>query len=231
MRSIAVVLAGGMGSRMGGQGPKQLMKIAGKTMLERSLLAFERSPEIDDIIVVMEPLHLREAKHVVELGGFRKVSVIVEGGATRSESSRNGLGAIADSEAKVLIHDAARPLVSQQIIAANLAMLERFDAVSTAVESVDTVAQIDPHTGLVQQILERSGLRRHQTPQSFRLSVIRDAFEKARQDPLDEPTDDVSLVLRYLPTTAVAVVAGDERNFKVTRPIDLFLAAQLLEQD
>jgi 2-C-methyl-D-erythritol 4-phosphate cytidylyltransferase len=122
-------------------------------------------------------------------------------------------------------------LVSQEIIAANVAALGHHQAVHTAIASTDTVIEVDPVQNRLVDVLPRHLLRRAQTPQSFRLSTIRAAYAKAARDPEFTATDDSTVVLRYLPGVDIAVVDGHERNLKVTEPIDVSIAEMLLRRE
>lgn len=230
MRNVAVVLAGGTGTRIGLPVPKQLIPIAGRPILEHSIAAMQRSAVIDDIVVVMTPGHLEPVRELVARGGYDKVRAVVPGGVTRSDSTVAALAVLGEAEANVLLHDAARPLVTADIVAANVAALVDHDAVTTAIPSADTVVQVDPVGGQMVETLSRPLLRRLQTPQSFRLSTIRAAYAHAVVDPTFTVTDDATVVLRYLPGVAIAVVPGDAENLKITEPLDLFLAEQLLRR-
>jgi 2-C-methyl-D-erythritol 4-phosphate cytidylyltransferase len=229
LRTVAVVLAGGIGTRMGLGRPKQLIRIAGKPILEHSIAAMQASPLVDEIVVVMVPGYLEQVRAIVAAGGYGKVSRVLEGAGTRTGSTAAALAALGEAECNVLLHDAVRPLVTQGIIAANVAALEVHRAVYTAIPSSDTVIEVDESEHRLTDVLPRHRLRRGQTPQSFRLSTIRAAYAIAAQDPDFTGTDDCTVVLRYLPQVPIAVVPGHERNLKVTRPIDLYLAERLLE--
>jgi 2-C-methyl-D-erythritol 4-phosphate cytidylyltransferase len=222
---VAVILAGGTGARVGLRVPKQLLKVAGKPLLEHTLDVFETSPDIDEIIVMMAPGWTEDAEKIVRNAGFRKVTRILEGGATRNDTTRLALEAVGADDAKVLFHDAVRPLVDHRIIADCVRALDHFDAVDVAIPSADTIIVVDD--GLITDIPGRDRLRRGQTPQAFRLSTIRRAYELAAKDPHFTATDDCSVVLRYLPDVPITVVEGSEQNMKVTYPIDVFLADQL----
>lgn len=235
LRNVAVILAGGTGTRVGLSIPKQLIKIAGKTIIEHTIAAFEASPLVDEIIILMAPGHLDPVRAIVQNGGYGKVTQIVEGGQTRNESTSRALEALGTDECNVLFHDAVRPLVSQTIIGDVVAALATHEAVDTAIPSADTIVQVhdtdrepdDAET--IQEVLQRSLLRRGQTPQAFRLSVIRRAYELAWQDPDFTATDDCTVVLRYLPEVPIAVVTGHDRNMKVTEPIDVYIADKLFQ--
>jgi 2-C-methyl-D-erythritol 4-phosphate cytidylyltransferase len=229
LRNVAVVLAGGTGTRVGFSTPKQLITIAGKPIIEHSIAAMQASPVIDEILVIMAPGYLDEVRAIVRAGDYNKVSQILEGGGTRNESTSIALSALGEAECNVLLHDAVRPLVSQTIIAANVEALRSCEAVATVITSADTVIEVEHEAGTIAAVLPRHRLRRGQTPQSFRLSTIRAAYEKAAQDANFTATDDCTVVLRYLPEVPIAVVPGDERNIKVTEPIDVYIADKLFQ--
>ena len=231
LRNVAVVLAGGMGTRVGREVPKQLIQIAGKPIIEHTIAAMQRSPLIDEIVVIMAAGYLDEVRALVANGAYDKVSQILPGAATRNGSTAAALAALGERECNVLLHDAARPLVSQEIIAANVAALADHQAVHTAITSADTVIQVDQNRNRIADVLPRHLLRRGQTPQSFRLSTIRAAYAEAAGDPAFTATDDSTVVLRYLPGVEIAVVDGHERNLKITGPLDVAIAEMLLGQE
>jgi ribitol-5-phosphate 2-dehydrogenase (NADP+) / D-ribitol-5-phosphate cytidylyltransferase len=229
LRNVAVVLAGGTGTRVGLSIPKQLIKIAGKPIIEHTIAAMQQSPLIDEIVVMMAPGYLDEVREIVRRGEYDKVSQILEGADSRNDTTAAALAALGEEECNVLLHDAVRPLVSQTIIAANVDALQTYSAVDTAIPSADTVIQVAPGDGQMADVLPRHLLRRGQTPQSFRLSTIRAAYANAASDPEFTATDDCTVVLRYLPEVPIAVVSGHERNMKVTEPIDVYIADKLFQ--
>jgi len=228
MRNVAVVLAGGVGSRVGLSIPKQLIKIAGRPIIEHTIDVLNASPLIDEVIVMMTPGHLDPVRAIVADGGYDKVTRILEGADTRNGTTERALQALGGEECNVLFHDAVRPLLSQRIIEDCVAALETYEAVDTAIPSADTIIAVTDSQE-IKDVLKRSELRRGQTPQAFRRSVISRAYELAGQDPDFTATDDCTVVLRYLPEVPIAVVAGDERNMKVTEPIDVYLADKLFQ--
>jgi ribitol-5-phosphate 2-dehydrogenase (NADP+) / D-ribitol-5-phosphate cytidylyltransferase len=229
LRNVGVVLAGGTGIRVGLNIPKQLIKIAGKPIIEHTIAAMQQSPLIDEILVMMAPGYLDEVRAIVRRGDYDKVSQILEGAETRNDTTAAALAALGDEECNVLLHDAVRPLVSQTIIAANVEALQTYAAVDTAIPSADTVIRVAPGDDRIDDVLPRHLLRRGQTPQSFRLSTIRAAYANAARDPHFTATDDCTVVLRYLPEVPIAVVRGHERNMKVTEPIDVYIADKLFQ--
>jgi ribitol-5-phosphate 2-dehydrogenase (NADP+) / D-ribitol-5-phosphate cytidylyltransferase len=227
-RRIAVLLAGGVGVRIGLDIPKQLLKVAGKTLLEHTIAVLDRHPLVDEVVVMMAPGHLDAVRAIVRNGGYDKVNAIEEGGQTRNETTQRALAAIGDDESHVLFHDAVRPLLSARIITECFEALEEHPAVDVAIPSADTIIEVGPDN-TIREIPPRAALRRGQTPQAFRSSVIRRAYALADQDPTFEATDDCTVVLRYLPDEPIWVVRGDERNMKVTDPIDVYIADKLFQ--
>ena len=251
MRMVAVVLGGGVGQRLGAGLPKQLLTLGGTTLIERCVAAFEAAAGVDEILVVMARGYTGQVEAL--LGSrYRKVAAVIEGGQTRPESTRVALSAIAagrpgasggdallppggttppgpPEDPGVLLHDAARPLVDQQIIADCVAALAVHEAAGVAVATSDTIVIAEDE--VMHSVPPRETLFRCQTPQCFRLSVITRAHELAAADPGFAPTDDCGVVLRYLPEIKVHVVPGSERNIKVTYPHDLAVAEALLAED
>jgi 2-C-methyl-D-erythritol 4-phosphate cytidylyltransferase len=229
MRTVAVVLAGGTGARFGTNVPKQLLPFAGRPLIEHSVAAFDEAPAVDSVLVVMAASHAAPVREVLGAGGYRKLAGVIPGGPTRVESTRRAIAELGRGECDVLFHDAARPLVDQRIIAGCVTALAAHRAVGVAVPSPDTIAVASD--GVMTTMLRRDSLVRLQTPQGFRLSVIRRAHELAAADPGfgDLPaTDDCGIVLRYLPDVRVHVVPGSERNLKITFPRDMAIAEALL---
>ena len=230
MRMVAVVLGGGVGQRLGAGMPKQLLTLGGTTLIERCVAAFEAAPGVDEVLVVMARGYTGQVEALLA-GRYRKVTAVIDGGQTRPDSTRTALAAIAAGGAEgddcgVLLHDAARPLVDQRIIADCVAALREHDAAGVAVPASDTM--VVTGNGVMQSMPRRETLHRCQTPQCFRLSVITRAHELAAADPGFSPTDDCGVVMRYLPDVPVHIVPGSERNIKVTYAQDLAVAEALL---
>lgn len=220
---------------MGAPSPKQLLSLAGRPIIEHSIAAFEASPDVDEIVVLMVDSHVGRVEEIVADAGFTKVTRVLAGGATRTDTSYAALSAMsaaADSDI-ALLHDAARPLIRPATIAACVSALDEVGAVGVAVPSGDTVVRVAPgRTGgeAIVATPDRSRLRRMQTPQGFRLGVARRAYELAMADPSLVATDDCGVVLRYLPEEEVRIVPGDETNIKVTNPGDVEIAETLLRR-
>lgn len=227
-RTVAVVLAGGTGTRLGLGIPKQLLKIAGRPIIEHTLAVFEAAPEIDEIIVLMAAGHVAEAQQIVDKAHFRKVSKVIEGGDTRNATTGIALDAVGGDDVNLLFHDAVRPLVSARIVRECVNALWTYAAVDVAIPSADTIIQVD-EDDCITDIPVRSTLRRGQTPQAFRSSTIREAYRRAESDPDFAATDDCGVVLRYLPGTPIKVIDGSDENIKVTHPVDVHLADKLFQ--
>ncbi len=233
---VAAVLAAGSGRRVGGASPKQLLPLGGRLVLQRSVAAFRDSPVVDRVIVVAAPERLAEIRDRLDEWGMAEVEVL-PGGVFRHDSTWAVIEHLGDLECDLLLHDAARPLVDQATIERCVQALAGCEAVTAAVPSTDTVVVVDDH-GVLTESLDRSRLRRVQTPQGFRLATIRaahvlraasEAEAAARSEPPAAVTDDCGVVRRYLPQVAVRVVEGSERNLKITHADDLLIAAALLD--
>lgn len=246
MRNIAVILAGGSGTRMGLDRPKQFLKLADKTILEHSVDAFHQNALIEAIIIVSNPGFVAEVEAIVDSHrqtlGWDKVLAVVPGGKERSDSSVNALrhvqqhmlhdAPLSDEEmmadVNLIFHDAVRPLVGQRIITDVCEALLTHAAVNVTLPVVDTIIQATH--GVMLATVDRSTLQRVQTPQGFRLDTIAEAYRLALADPDFRATDDCGVVLRYLPDTPIALVRGSERNLKLTFRDDIPLFEFLLKQ-
>ncbi|QTX05276.1 bifunctional cytidylyltransferase/SDR family oxidoreductase [Agromyces archimandritae] len=227
-RTIAVVLAGGIGTRVGLGIPKQLIRIAGKAIVDHTLEALSASERIDEILVMMNADSLHELDYLRGDPRFPKLRDILPGGETRNDTTKLALDALpADDDVKVLFHDAVRPFIDDRIIGDCIDALDEFDAVDTAIASADTIIQVDDD--VITDIPTRSRLRRGQTPQGFRLGTIRRAYELAADDPDFTATDDCGVVFTYLPEVPIRVVEGSAENMKITEPLDLAIADKIFQ--
>ena len=228
MRHIAIILAGGMGSRIGGKTPKQLLPLAdGRSILEHAIDAFESAPSIAEIAVVMHPEWMDEAKQLCERNNWNKVQKIIPGGSERWESSWHALLAYMDeSDAALWFHDAARPFVSQRILADVAEALETHEAVTVAIPVTDTLYRIKNeklkiNNSTVESIPSRSEYMRAQTPQAFHIDLIQSAYMKAVAEGDTLATDDAGIVRKYEPRHPIYIVLGEEANRKITYAEDL----------
>jgi 2-C-methyl-D-erythritol 4-phosphate cytidylyltransferase len=224
MKTYGIILASGSGNRYGGDIPKQFVKVAGKTVFEHTISIFEEADDIDEIIVVVTPEYRFFAEELILKNRCKKVTKLLNGGASRRESSSIGVFSIKDEEAKVVIHDCARPFLSQRIIKDCVKALEKYDAVDVAIPSADTIIKINGD--IIESIPERKFLQRGQTPQCFKLSVIKKAHELAKDN--DDFTDDCGMIVGYQ-LGDVYVVKGDGENIKITYPEDIYMADRLFQ--
>jgi 2-C-methyl-D-erythritol 4-phosphate cytidylyltransferase len=218
VKRIAVILAGGMGLRVGAGMPKQLIEVGGRPLLAYPIETFASCSLIDEVIVVMAAGFVARAEELA--AGHR----VIEGGDTRTASTLKALELLSDEpdETVVLFHDAARAFVDHAVIGRCLKALESYDSVAVALPVTDTIVAV--RDGHVADMPPRGGLVRFQTPQGFRLGTLRRGYELALADPAFAATDDCGVVHRYLPDVPIAVVEGDERLLKVTTALDLVVA-------
>lgn len=225
LRNYGIILASGSGSRYRADVPKQFVKIAGKTILEHTIDIFEKAIGINEIIIVITPEYRSMAEEILLKNNFKKVSKLLNGGDIRKESSFIGISSIEDEEANVIIHDCARPFLTQKIIADCIEALKTYNAVDVAIPSADTIIKVNENN-IIQNIPKRATLRRGQTPQCFKLSTIKKAHELSQND--TNFTDDCGLVVKY-GLGDVYVVEGDVENIKITYPSDIFMADRLFQ--
>jgi len=229
--NIALVLAGGSGSRFGGECPKQFVDLLGKPVIAHSLLAFQNNKLIDEIYIVCHEQWVDYATKLKETYAVTKIKAVVIGGETRQESSYNGLFEIeklARDEDIVLIHDSARPNISQRIINENIINAEKNGACATVISVTDTVFLSDNQTE-IDVVLNRDKLFLAQTPQTFRLSLIIEAHRKYVSSGMKSAnvTDDVSLLLYQ--KKQVKLVMGDKKNIKLTTTEDFEIIKQYID--
>ena len=229
-RNTAIVLAAGQGKRMHSKIQKQFMELDGMPVLCYSLRCFQESPLIRDVILVTGEEYVFWCKEeIVEKYGFTKVSAVVSGGKERYDSVYEGLRACKDTE-YVLIHDGARPLVTDEIIsrAAQAAVSDEACVVGMPVK--DTIKIADAG-GFAESTPDRSRLWQVQTPQAFSYPLVRGAYDRLMADETRQKgiTDD-AMVVEHLSGTKVRLVEGSYENLKVTTPEDLVLAEALLKK-
>ncbi|EIX6261636.1 2-C-methyl-D-erythritol 4-phosphate cytidylyltransferase, partial [Campylobacter coli] len=224
MKNYGIILASGIGKRFGSELPKQLVKISGKTIFEHTLQIFENSSHIDYIIVVVNPLYKNFFEKIIINSKTSKVLKIVNGGDTRKESSAIGIGCIEEQEANVIIHDSVRPFLSEDIIKRCIKALRTHNAVDVAIPATDTLIEIE--NNYIKEIPKRENYMQGQTPQCFKLSLIKKAHELSKND--NDFTDDCGLILKYN-LDKVYVVKGSNTNIKITYREDIFLADKLFQ--
>lgn len=227
MKVIGIILAGGVGSRLGFEYPKQFMKFAGKSVLTHSVNALLSHSGISEVIAVVHKDYANLAKTLIANESIK----IINGGSSRNHSTFNALKFIdrhfSNKDLFVLIHDAARPLVSQQIISDCILSLKAFKAVDVAIPAIDTI--IKARDNIIESIPKRDSLYYGQTPQAFEFNALYDAYKLAYKDnpSLQGFSDDCGLFMKYQ-SHRIKVVQGDYANVKLTRLEDIPLLDNLL---
>ena len=212
--NIAIVVAGGSGMRFGGEIPKQFVKINGREVIQHCIETLSGIEDIDKIVIVC---HADWIAHTQELFAKNKKISVIRGGGNRFDSSFNGLKFVHENDwlhSNVLIHDAARPFVSVEIIKNCVDNLEKFSALTVSVPIFDTIVMAS--NGFVEKVLDRSKLFGNQTPQCFWFEVAWSAYNSAKTDNF---TDDISVVLAN--GGSVRILEGDFRNKKITKIEDI----------
>ncbi|EMR6314989.1 bifunctional cytidylyltransferase/SDR family oxidoreductase [Escherichia coli] len=231
MKNIAVILSGGMGARFGGTLPKQFTKLAGKAVIEYTVEAFEKSLNIDEIIIVSHPSYVDLIWKFVKKNQWKKVTKVFNGGKERFDSTYSALQGLEgeDNNSNILLHDAVRPLINESIINNCIDALRNFEAVDVVIPSADTLVEVYDD-GCISNIPNRAVMRRGQTPQAFKLGTLKQAYQRAINAQRFSFTCDCGVVRSMVPGVRVATVVGAESNMKVTHPIDLFIAEKLLQE-
>ena len=218
----AVIVAAGTASRMGGI-DKVMATLGGEPMILRTVRTFQESDVISEIVIVTREDLILPISHLCE--GMEKVKAVVAGGKSRQESVELGLNALSKDVKLAAIQDGARPLITWQVIDRVVRAANSFGGAVPGIPVKDTIKVANG--GLVKETPDRKTLQAIQTPQVFDFDLLRGALKKAREDGA-EVTDDCSAVERL--GMKVKIVEGDERNIKVTTPMDLKIAELLLEE-
>lgn len=224
MKVSAIIAAAGLGKRMGRDSPKQYLELVGRPIICHTLDKFRGMAQV--IIVVEKDRVDGFRREILEAHGFSKGWHVVAGGEKRQDSVRNGLGCVSDNCDVVLIHDGVRPFIAPRLIAEVADRAQEFGAAIVAIPVKDTIKKVERGDVIVGTV-DRQSLWRAQTPQAFRLEIVRKAFDVAYRDRF-YGTDEASLVERL--GLEVAIVSGEDWNFKITTPDDLMIAEALLEK-
>lgn len=234
MKVSVILPAAGLGTRMRPSGAdtappsrKQFMLLDGLPIVLHTIRKFVACPPVNEVVLAIRADDFVWAKELIQPGSFAKPVRLVEGGDTRQHSVENALASLAPDVDIVAVHDAVRPFIQEDAILQVIAKAAETGAAIVGIVPVDTVKQVHLHT--VRGTINRDKLVLAQTPQVFRLSVLKQAFEQARKDGF-VGTDESSLVER-LEQVEVAVVPGSDRNIKITRPSDLDLAHLFLREE
>ncbi len=218
----AVIVAAGSASRMGGI-DKVMAELEGEPMICRTVRAFQNCDAIKEIVIVTRQDLIVPISNLCR--DYSKVKAVVTGGSSRQESVAMGLNALSDKVKLAAIQDGARPLVTWELIDRVVRAAHTYGAAAPAIPVKDTIKVVEG--GIVKETPDRSRLQAVQTPQVFDFDLLRGALKQAKLDEA-EVTDDCSAVERLGMT--VKIVEGDERNIKVTTPMDLKVAKMLLEE-
>jgi 2-C-methyl-D-erythritol 4-phosphate cytidylyltransferase len=219
----AVIVAAGNASRMGGI-DKVMAQLHGEPMILRTVRTFCQCDAIKEIVIVTRPDLILPISNLCS--GMEKVIGVVAGGASRQESVSLGLNALSKNVKLAAIQDGARPLVTWQLIDRVVRAANTYGAAAPAIPVKDTIKVVNG--GIVKETPDRKTLQAVQTPQVFDFDLLRGALKKAKEDGA-EVTDDCSAVERL--GMSIKIVEGDERNLKVTTPLDLKIAELLLEEE
>ena len=232
MKTVAIVLAAGSGSRMNADVKKQFLELAGKPILYYSLNAFQNS-FIDEIILVTSKEDIEFCKNeIVKKYDFNKVRCIVEGGRERYHSVMHGIKMIQSCD-YVYVHDAARPLVDEEMLERLKAGVEEFGSAVAAVETKDTIKIVDNENYVI-STPSRNTVWIIQTPQVFKFSTITDAYERLRMrlqniSAEDIPITDDAMVVENFTNSKVKLIKGSYKNIKITTPEDMLVAERFLQ--
>lgn len=226
MKTVAIIVAGGSGTRFGAQLPKQFLELAGKPILMHSIEAFGKNGDGSfDVIVTLPQGQMALWQQLCEKYAFDVPHRVVAGGETRWHSVKNALDSIVDIAGVdvIAVHDGVRPLATAELIGRTIDAARRDGAAIPVVMLNDSVRQV---TGDASHALDRSTLRAVQTPQAFDARLLIEAYSLPYQPMF---TDDASVVEQF--GHPVTLVEGDPNNLKITRPMDLAVAEYLLNQD
>ena len=223
MKTQAIIPMAGVGTRFKASLPKPLVRLNGKPIFVHALEIFQSCSSIESLIAVVNETHLTDFEDIIQQYNLAKVTHVIPGGDTRSDSVFHGLQMLDEDTQGVLIHDGVRPFVTVEMIEAVVRALNQHQAIVTAVPVKPTIKKVDSNTMLVQETLNRDNLWEIQTPQAFHKEIIFQSHERFRDG---IPTDDAMMVERL--GIPVKVVMGDYKNIKITTPEDLIWAEALL---
>lgn len=224
MSTGVVIVAAGSGKRMGGQRNKLWLPLAGEPILAHTVRLFATHRDVDHIVLVVSEQDHADVREWLQKEAIQLTVVL--GGAERQDSVRNGLGALPENCTYVLVHDAARPFVTREQISEMIKQVEHDQATIMAVPVKDTIKVVGS-TGIVEATPARESLWAVQTPQAFRMSLLREAHEAAHRAG-KVGTDDAMLV-EWL-GHSVTVVQGSYENIKITTPDDLWFGEEILRK-
>lgn len=220
-----IVVAAGSGTRLGANIPKAFVELNNKPMFYHSLKLFDESSRVNNVILVVPADFVEQSKVMIDDYGFSKVRCVIAGGLERNDSVANGFEKLSADVEHVLIHDAARPLLTDCILNSVIDALGDYKAAFPGIPAVDTIKEVDCGTMEVEQTLERTKLFYVQTPQGFSVDMIPILLKKAQETAV--AYDEAMLLEGICP---IKVVPGDQENFKITRKADLKYAEFVLTE-
>lgn len=222
--NIALIFAGGIGSRMGSETPKQFLEWNGKAIIIHTLDVFEKYPDIDEIVIACKEDWIDYTRELIKRAEIKKVVSIVPGGKSALESQYNGLKKIKqlhpEGKIAVLIHDGVRPLVDSETVKRNIDSVWKFGNAITVTRAIETVIKVNEEDS-VEKILNRDYCRMAKAPQSFQLDEILSVHEKAMEEGMHNFIDSASMMIHYGYT--LHTVMGEPENIKVTTPSDYYM--------
>ena len=226
--TFAILLAGGVGKRLESTIPKQFLTLHNKPIIAHTIEVFEKTNEIEKIILVSHADYIKESKKIIKKYQYRKIFAIVNGGKTRQESSYNGIKALPKECKYVLIHDVARPLITPKLIKNIIKALKEHKAVEPILPIKETIIEISEDK-TVRNVLDRNRIFLVQTPQGFHYKTILQAHQIAEKENFVKATDDASLLLRYN-LCKIKTIKGEEENIKITTKFDLIIAEEIIKR-
>ncbi|MGN1328360.1 MAG: 2-C-methyl-D-erythritol 4-phosphate cytidylyltransferase [Eubacterium sp.] len=230
-----VILAGGIGSRMGGDKPKQYLNVNGKPIIIYTVEKFFAVPELEKIIVLCPKQWVEHTKNLIEkhIAPAKERIAVIEGGDTRNETIMNAIDFIEkegnlDDDTIIVTHDSVRPFVTNRIIEENIQFAKEYGACDTVVPATDTIVEAQDNT-IISSIPDRSKMYQGQTPQSFNALKLKNIYNALTNEEKDILTDAAKIFV--IKGEKVALVQGETYNMKITYPYDLRVAKSLLEDE
>lgn len=227
LRCTVIIMAAGKGKRMQTTVSKQFLPIGGKEILAWTVEVFEKSPLVQEILLMASADGKEDVQTLCDTYGWKKVTAVLEGGKERQNSVANGLAAVGKETDIVLIHDGVRPFVTEEMIADSIAAAQQFGGAVIGVPAKDTIKVCSPE-GMAIETPDRSTLWQIQTPQTFQRDLIVQAYQKADKEGF-LGTDDASVA--EFAGHQVKVVMGSYRNIKITTKEDLIIAEAFLKEE
>jgi len=228
MKVTGIILAGGVGARMGSDLPKQFIKINGKPIILYSVETFIKNQSISEIIIVCNKDSIDILKSILEKAGlFEKIFKIIPGGRTRQESAKLGVEVVSSDTDIIILHDSSRPFVTDKLIEEVSSAAFMYEAATPVISVTDTIVTTKKDD-FVGEIPLRETMKRVQTPQAFQYKTIRDAHNWAEENGYKNFTDDCGIIIKK--GEQVKMVPGDEKNIKLTSSVDLVNAEYICRE-